>query len=103
LGGVIAAAMEDGLKIFWIAAAEGLLPDRQRHAAEKLLGHLDGTRDWRPITTAPFNHDVAARIAGPHGGHQVLPFPCRQTARGWINSDLGIRMDIDPVEWRIQH
>jgi hypothetical protein len=87
------------MKFRWIVAAENLLAGDHPHATGGLLGHLNGSRDWHPITTAPFNHAIEARIQGPRGP-QVLPFPCRQTAAGWINSDLDIRMEIEPLAWR---
>ncbi|HEY4919531.1 MAG TPA: hypothetical protein VII40_05455 [Xanthobacteraceae bacterium] len=87
------------MKFRWIVAAESLVAGEHSHTMGGLLGHLDGSRDWHPITTAPFNHAVEARVRGPHG-LQALPFPCRQTASGWINSDLGIHMAIEPVAWR---
>jgi len=86
------------MKFRWIVAAANLLAGDHPHATGGLLGHLDGSRDWHPITTAPFNRDLGARIQDPHG--LQVPFPCRQTAAGCINSDLGIHMEIEPVAWR---
>jgi hypothetical protein len=86
------------MKISWIAAAGRYLPQTKGGALGRLFGLFDGSLDWRPISTAPFNRDVQVRI-GNHGS-RVLPFPCRQTAAGWINLDLGVRMELDPSEWR---
>jgi len=87
------------MKIRWIVAAESLLAGDRSRARGGLLGRLDGSRDWHPITTAPFNNAIEARIEGRHG-LQAVPFPCRQSAAGWINADLGIHMAIEPVAWR---
>ncbi len=87
------------MKLSWIVAAEELLPERSRRAAARILGLFDGQRDWHPITTAPFNRDIETRVRVAHGV-RALPFPCRLTASGWINADLGLHMAINPVEWR---
>ena len=60
---------------------------------------LDGRREWHPMTTAPFNRDVEARVAEERGS-RVVPFPCRQTAAGWVNADLGVRVGMEPIAWR---
>jgi hypothetical protein len=64
-----------------------------------VLKHLDGSMSWRPASTAPFNCDIEVCLSGDGGSH-IIPFPCRQTRAGWINSDLEIRLDIEPREWR---
>ncbi len=65
----------------------------------KLPWAADGSRDWHPISTAPFNRDLELRVAGSSGPRSI-PFPCRREADGWINADLGVRIELDPVEWR---
>ena len=50
----------------------------------RFLRLFAGSADWHPASTAPFNRDVEVRVAGDRGA-RVLPFPCRQTADGWIN------------------
>jgi hypothetical protein len=87
------------MKIAWIAAAERYLPKAGLRAVGSLLGFLDGARNWHPISTAPFKRDVALRISG-EDGPRVVPFRCRQIETGWINSDLGMRVQIEPIEWR---
>jgi hypothetical protein len=70
------------------------------HAAVGGLVRLfGGPPGWHPISTAPFNRDLQIRVIGDHG-LQVIPFPCRQVTSGWINSDLGVRVELEPVEWR---
>jgi len=59
-----------------------------------------GSGKWHPISTAPFRRDLEVRIAGDHGLRRI-PFPCRRDDHGWINADLGIRVELDPVDWRI--
>jgi hypothetical protein len=65
----------------------------------RLLRLFAGAAGWHPPSTAPFNRDVEARVAGERGA-RVLPFPCRQTANGWINADLGVRVELELLAWR---
>ncbi len=60
---------------------------------------LDSQRTWHPISTAPFNRDLEVCVAGDHGPRHI-PFPCRRETDGWINADLGIRVELDPIDWR---
>ncbi len=62
----------------------------------RLLRLFAGSSAWHPASTAPFNRDVEARVAGG----RVLPFPCRQTADGWTNADLGVRVEFELLAWR---
>ena len=87
------------MKIAWIAAAERHLPEAQHGAVGALLSLVDGSRNWHPVSTAPFNRDVEVRIVDAKG-LGVAPFPCRQTTSGWINADLYVRMELIPVAWR---
>ena len=49
----------------------------------------------------PFNRDLELR-AVVSGEIKTLKFPCRQTNAG--NADLGLPVQIQPVEWRVwQH
>jgi hypothetical protein len=59
---------------------------------------------WHPISTMPFNRDLELRVV-VSGKIKTLKFPCRQTNSGeWINADLGLPVQIQPVEWRVwQH
>jgi hypothetical protein len=87
------------MKISWIAAAERSFPFVRDGALGRMLRLLDGSRNWHPISTAPFNHDLEVRVADDHAV-RVIPFPCRQTTDGWINTDLGVHIDMEPSEWR---
>jgi hypothetical protein len=80
-------------------AAEHHHPHARHGAVASLFRLFDGSLNWHPISTAPFNHDVEVRVAGDHGS-RVIPFPCRQTTSGWINADLDVRIDMDPTAWR---
>jgi hypothetical protein len=79
-----------------------LAPNSVRHLAHPDAGllkgivrYLNGDLDWRLISTAPYNRDVELFAANR------LPFPCRHTNDdGWINSDLGIRVNVEPTHWR---
>jgi hypothetical protein len=59
---------------------------------------------WHPISTVPCNQDVELRVVK---GRKVstLEFPCCRTNQGdWINVDLGVLLQIEPVAWRVwQH
>jgi hypothetical protein len=56
--------------------------------------------DWRPASTAPCNQDLELRVS-EDGATTALPFPCRHTnGDEWINVDLGVPLQIQPVEWR---
>jgi hypothetical protein len=86
------------MKIAWIATAEHYLPDPVQSAVGGVLRFVDGSLNWHSISTAPFNRDVEIRV----GARRLLiPFPCLQTPKGWINSDLGIPIRLEPVQWRI--
>ena len=65
----------------------------------RLLRLFGGSADWHPASTAPFNRDVEVRVASD-GGPRLLPFPCRQTADGWVNADLRVRVELELLEWR---
>ncbi len=66
---------------------------------DALLGLLYGARCWHPVATAPFDRDLEIRIRD-EDGVRVAPFPCRQTAQGWVNADLDVRARLMAVEWR---
>jgi hypothetical protein len=87
------------MKLQWIVKAEESMPRISHGVIGKALGFVDGGREWHPATTAPFNQDLELRLAG-HRRHYRLPFPCRNTRDGWMNSDLKVRIDLPPVEWR---
>jgi hypothetical protein len=59
-----------------------------------------GSAKWHPISTAPFNRVLEIRVAGDRGPRPV-PFPCRRDDDGWINVDLGTRIELDAVDWRL--
>jgi hypothetical protein len=55
---------------------------------------------WHPISTVPNNQNLEVEILSD-GEEFVVPFPCRKLNSGeWINSDLGLRVQISPVRWR---
>ena len=70
--------------------------DRAVHAALK-HNHLS---HWHPASTAPYNQDLELRVS-EDGSVVTMPFPCRHTnGDEWINVDLGVPLQIQPVEWR---
>jgi hypothetical protein len=66
----------------------------------RILKRFGGSMRWRPASTAPFNCDIQLYMSGNRGS-VTTPFPCRQTRSGWINSELNVRLDIEPTEWRV--
>jgi len=94
----------------WINNLEKTLPPSADHtikdadhALHDLALHIHLSH-WHPISTAPCNQDVELRIVD-EGKIVTLQFPCRLLNAGeWMNADLGTRIQIEPVEWRIwQH
>ena len=94
----------------WIENLKKHLPPRLGHAIsdaeqaiDNLTLHVHLSR-WHPISTAPFNQDLELRVVEAEK-IVTLKFPCRQTNTGeWINTDLGLPVKIQPVEWRVwQH
>ena len=73
------------------------------HAIHDLATHVHLSH-WHPISTAPCNQDVELRLVD-EGKIVTLPFPCRQLDAGkWMDADLGTRIKIEPIEWRVwQH
>jgi hypothetical protein len=65
-----------------------------------LARYIRGDIRWRLISTAPYNRDLELRSADTGPGSSRLPFPCRHTNNGWINSDLGTRVAVGPTHWR---
>jgi hypothetical protein len=69
------------------------------HAVHTVLDHHRLSR-WRPASTAPYNQDIELRVT-EDGAITTMPFPCRHTNEDeWINVDLGVPLQIQPVEWR---
>jgi hypothetical protein len=66
-----------------------------------LHGHL---AHWHSISTAPNNQALEIR-ALDENGLVAISFPCQRTNDSdWINTDLGTRVYMRPVRWRIwQH
>jgi hypothetical protein len=55
---------------------------------------------WHPASTAPHNQDLERRVV-EEGTAIALPFPCRHINTGeWISVDLGVPLQIQPLEWR---
>ncbi len=67
----------------------------RRYLLHRHLAH------WHPISTAPHNQVLEIR-AQDENGLTAIPFPCQQTnADDWINTDLGTRVYMRPMKWRI--
>lgn len=87
------------MKLHWVVDAERRIPFVERGLAGQVLKFLDGARDWHPISTAPFNRDLEVCVI-ERDRYCALPYPCRQTRNGWINSDLDVRVKVEPAKWR---
>jgi hypothetical protein len=46
----------------------------------------DPERCWKRVDTAPVGLAVRLIVANSSGGHYLLPYPCKQTAAGWVNA-----------------
>jgi hypothetical protein len=83
-----------------LEAAIESVEDSVFHAAEemKVRAHL---HPWHPISTAPNNSDLELEVVSDGRCH-TLAFPCRRLNNDeWLNSDLGVRVEMVPVRWRI--
>jgi hypothetical protein len=56
-------------------------------------------RDWRLIETAPLDQDVTLLVSDGQGGPYQVPFPCKLTPAGWVNSK-GTPLAVTPLQWR---
>jgi hypothetical protein len=54
---------------------------------------------WQPISTAPFDRDLALAVIDMDGTH-ALVFPCRRTLEGWIAAKTKERVHVRPTHWR---
>src|SRR5450830_1622928 len=98
---IISLAITSGAGIVAAAAQAA------NHAIHDLATHVHLSHThvhlshWHSISTAPCNQDVELRLV-EEGKIVTLQFPCRQLNAGeWIDADLGTRIQIAPVEWRV--
>jgi hypothetical protein len=54
---------------------------------------------WRRAADAPFDCDLELAVIDEDGEH-VLIFACRRIAEGWMKSDTGTRLSVEPTHWR---
>ena len=85
------------MKLNCIVDEERHFPSVEHGLIGKVLGFVDGAHNWRLISAAPFNQEFEVSVA-EHGHRYVVPFPCRQTINGWVNCDLDVRMNIEPIQ-----
>jgi hypothetical protein len=52
--------------------------------------------DWRPISSAPFDQDLELSVIEEDEVHALL-FPCRRTARGWVNASIKSAVSVRPT------
>ncbi|MFL5045254.1 MAG: hypothetical protein ACJ8DX_15005 [Xanthobacteraceae bacterium] len=56
---------------------------------------------WKSIASAPRDQDVQLWVEDRFGA-RALPYACRLTVEGWVNSELKVRLanTIKPAYWR---
>jgi hypothetical protein len=56
---------------------------------------------WKSIASAPSDRDVQLWVQDRFGS-RALPYPCRLTMQGWINSWMNIQLspNVKPAYWR---
>jgi hypothetical protein len=55
---------------------------------------------WNRIESAPLDEDVALQVTDGRGEPYTLQWPCRRTAKGWVNARKGTPLQVTPVRWR---
>ena len=56
--------------------------------------------DWRLIDTAPLDQDLTLLVTDGWGEPYPIPYPCKHTAAGWINSGKGTPLAVTPLQWK---
>jgi hypothetical protein len=56
--------------------------------------------DWRLIDTAPMDQDVTLLVTDGRGEPYCIPYPCKLTASGWVNSGKGTPLAVTPLQWK---
>jgi hypothetical protein len=56
--------------------------------------------DWRPISTAPFSHDLQLSVI-EKGEVHALAFPCWRTVDGWVHAKTAKRVLVEHTHWRV--
>jgi hypothetical protein len=54
---------------------------------------------WRAISSAPFDQDIELSVIEANEVHALL-FPCRRTARGWVDASAKSAVSVRPTHWR---
>ena len=56
---------------------------------------------WQAIDSAPLDEDVSLMVTDGRGGEPYrLPYPCRNTAAGWVSSNKGSLQTVVPTKWK---
>ena len=55
---------------------------------------------WNPIAEAPAETDLQIGV-GDTGAVHALFFACRKTASGWVKTETGKLIDVQPTHWRL--
>jgi hypothetical protein len=56
--------------------------------------------DWLPIDTAPWEEDVTLLVTDGRGEPYRIPYPCKLTASGWVNSPKGTLLEVTAMNWK---
>ncbi|MGD9980576.1 MAG: hypothetical protein AB7H66_08395 [Hyphomonadaceae bacterium] len=54
---------------------------------------------WRRAADAPFDRDLELAVIDEDGAHALI-FACRRVADGWVKSDTGAKLSVEPTHWR---
>jgi hypothetical protein len=63
-------------------------------------GSILTAMEWEPISTAPFDRDLALAVFDKSGAPHALVFPCRRILGGWVNTGTKERIEVHPTHWR---
>ena len=59
-------------------------------------------KHWKQIDAAPVGVGLRLIVAD-HSGHHFLPYECKLTATGWINTATGHPLAVHPTHWQLHH
>jgi hypothetical protein len=66
-----------------------------------LMRVFEDRHGWQAIDSAPLDEDVSLMVTDGRGGEPYrLPYPCRNTAAGWVSSNKGSLQTVVPTKWK---
>ena len=73
-----------------------------RTLGSAVLMSTHAEKHWKQIDTAPVGVGLRLIVAD-HSGHHFLPYECKLTATGWINTATGHPLAVHPTHWQLHH